>query len=154
MPPRTGPLDRAELRRFLAAVRALDARVDTVVVLPHWGTQYTARPEPVQVDVARRLVAAGADVVAGGHPHWVQGASVVGGALVVHSLGNFVFDMDFMAETMEGLVLELVLWDGVVKQADFVPYRMGPDFAPRVIPSAEAGRLLANFRAFGNLGRP
>jgi poly-gamma-glutamate synthesis protein (capsule biosynthesis protein) len=153
MPPRTGPLDRGELRRFLAAVRALDRHVDTVVVLPHWGTQYTARPEPVQEQVARELVGAGADVVVGGHPHWVQGASIVGGALVVHSLGNFVFDMDFMAETMEGLVLELVLWDGVVKQAEFVPYRMGADFAPRVVGYADAARLLANFRVFGNLGR-
>jgi poly-gamma-glutamate capsule biosynthesis protein CapA/YwtB (metallophosphatase superfamily) len=153
MPPRTGPLDRAELRRVMAAVRRLARQVDTVVVLPHWGTQYTSRPEPVQVDVARQLVAAGADVVVGGHPHWVQGASIVDGALVVHSLGNFVFDMDFSTETMEGLVLELVLWDGEVKQADFVPYRIGADFAPRVVPHTSAAAMFARFREFGNLGR-
>ncbi len=33
-----------------------------------------------------------------------------GDALVVHSLGNFVFDMDFMAETMDGVVLETTWW--------------------------------------------
>ena len=44
--------------------------------------------------MARRLVAAGADLVVGGHPHWVQGVDVVAGVPVLHSLGNFVFDMD------------------------------------------------------------
>jgi poly-gamma-glutamate capsule biosynthesis protein CapA/YwtB (metallophosphatase superfamily) len=132
MPPRTGPLDRAELRRFLDAVRRLDGRVDVVVVFPHWGTQYTNVPEPVQRHVARQLVSAGADLVAGGHPHWVQGAAMVRDRLVVHSLGNFVFDMDFMDETMRGLLLELTYWGAELKAARFVPYRMDTRFAPRV----------------------
>jgi poly-gamma-glutamate capsule biosynthesis protein CapA/YwtB (metallophosphatase superfamily) len=132
MPPRTGPLDSAELDRFLRAVRRLDRRVDAVVVFPHWGTQYTNVPEPIQRRVARRLVAAGADLVVGGHPHWVQGADMVDGRLVVHSLGNFVFDMDFMMQTMKGLLLELTYWGDELKAARFVPYEMDESFAPRV----------------------
>jgi len=146
MPPRTGPLDRAELRRFLRAVRRLDARVDAVVAMPHWGTQYTNVPEPVQRRVARRLVAAGADVVVGGHPHWLQGVEVVRGRLVAHSLGNFVFDMDFMQRTMEGAILEMTFWGGELKRADFVPYVMDSRFAPRVVDGARAERVLETMR--------
>ncbi len=73
MPPRTGPLNRADLRHVLGLVRRLAARVDVVVVLPHWGTQYTHVAEPIQGRVGRRLIAAGAALVAGSHPHWVQG---------------------------------------------------------------------------------
>jgi poly-gamma-glutamate synthesis protein (capsule biosynthesis protein) len=152
MPPRTGPLDREELRRVLGDVRRLARRVDVVTVLPHWGWQYTERPWPIQRHIAPLLVEAGADLVVGGHPHWVQGASLVGGALVVHSLGNFVFDMDFSEETMEGLVLEATFWDDELKAVDFVPYRMGADFAPRVVPHGEADRLFANFWRFSSLG--
>ncbi|GAA4373419.1 CapA family protein [Nocardioides caricicola] len=156
MPPRTGPLDRGELRRVLGDVRRLAKRVDVVVVMPHWGTQYTNRPEPVQVDVARRLAAAGADLVVGGHPHWVQGASLVGGTLVVNSLGNFVFDMDdeslFGEQAMEGLVLEATFWGDRLMAADFVPYRMGEDFAPRVVARAEATRVYDDFWEFSGLG--
>jgi poly-gamma-glutamate synthesis protein (capsule biosynthesis protein) len=133
MPPRTGPLDARELARFLRDVRALDRRVDVVVALPHWGTQYTNVPEPVQRRVARSLVAAGADLVVGGHPHWVQGASMVDDALVVHSLGNFVFDMDFMAETMVGVVLETTWWGDRLVGAEMVPYRMDASFTPRFV---------------------
>ncbi|HZJ05618.1 MAG TPA: CapA family protein [Nocardioidaceae bacterium] len=132
MPPRTGPLNRAELDRFLGAVGRLEAEVDVVVALPHWGTQYTNVPDPIQRRVAGRLVSAGVDLVVGGHPHWVQGTEMVDGRLVVHSLGNFVFDMDFMEETQKGLLLELTFWGDDLKKADFVPYAMDENFAPRV----------------------
>jgi poly-gamma-glutamate capsule biosynthesis protein CapA/YwtB (metallophosphatase superfamily) len=147
MPPRTGPLDRAALRRFEDAVRRLDDRVDVVVVMPHWGTQYTHRPEPVQSRVARRLVRAGADVVVGGHPHWVQGMQMMGRGLVVHSLGNFVFDMDFMRETQEGAILELTFWGGRLKAVELVPYVMDEQFAPRVVSGRRGEQVLAPMRA-------
>ncbi len=152
MPPRTGPLDPAELDRVLADVRRLDREVDVVVVVPHWGEQYTYEPWPVQRRVARALAHAGADLVVGGHPHWVQGAEWVGDTLVVHSLGNFVFDMDFSPETMEGLVLEARFRGDRLVSADFVPYRIGPDYAPRVVPRSQARRMLDGFGAFSSLG--
>jgi poly-gamma-glutamate synthesis protein (capsule biosynthesis protein) len=151
MPPRTGPLDTAELGRVLDDVRRLARRVDVVTVMPHWGTQYTNRPEPVQGVVARALVRAGADLVVGGHPHWVQGASMVGDALVVNSLGNFVFDMDFMQETQEGLMLEATFWGDRLVAADFVPYRIDPGFAPRIVPRASATHTLDLFWEFSGL---
>jgi poly-gamma-glutamate capsule biosynthesis protein CapA/YwtB (metallophosphatase superfamily) len=122
-----------------------------VTVMPHWGTQYTNRPDPIQGAVGRALVRAGADLVVGGHPHWVQGASMVGDALVVNSLGNFVFDMDDMPETQEGLMLEATFWGDRLVGADFVPYRIGPGFAPRVVPVSSAQHTLDLFWEFSDL---
>ncbi|MFZ0140047.1 MAG: CapA family protein [Aeromicrobium sp.] len=128
-PPRTGPLDRRALDRVADSVRDLDA--DVVIAMPHWGTQYTNRPERSQRRIARALADAGVDVVVGGHPHWVQGWESIGDATVVHSLGNFIFDMDFMRETNEGIVVEIVSRGGRVVAIEPVPYVIDARFTPR-----------------------
>jgi poly-gamma-glutamate capsule biosynthesis protein CapA/YwtB (metallophosphatase superfamily) len=139
MPPRTGPLNAGDLRAMVADIRALRARADVVIVCPHWGQQYTTEEVPDQRRVGRALVDAGADLVIGAHPHWVQGAEIYRGKLIAYSLGNFVFDMDFSRQTREGAVLELVFWDDQVKAGEFVPVRIGADFAPR-FASRRAGQ--------------
>jgi poly-gamma-glutamate capsule biosynthesis protein CapA/YwtB (metallophosphatase superfamily) len=144
MPPRTGPLNRSHLRRITSDIRALNSRVDAVVVLTHWGTQYTHRPESSQRSAAQAFADAGADLVIGGHPHWVQGYEMAGSAVVVHSLGNFVFDMDFQTKTREGIFLEIVLWGGKVKAVEPVPYVIDNAFTPRLVRGARASGILAD----------
>ncbi|MGH3343623.1 MAG: CapA family protein [Carbonactinosporaceae bacterium] len=140
MQPRLGPLHRPELAALLADVRALRPRVDVVTVLPHWGDQYTHDPVPDQRAVARALVGAGADLVVGSHPHWVQASEETRGALIAYSLGNFVFDMDFSRETQRGIALELTFLGGDRTSASFSRVRIGADFAPRfAAPPTPAG---------------
>jgi len=152
MQPRTGPLVPGDLERVLDTVRTLRPTVDVVMVLPHWGTQYTTRTVADQRRVGRALVEAGADLVVGGHPHWVQGVELHRGAPIAYSLGNYVFDMDFSRETQEGAFLELVFWGSELKAAEFVPVRIGADFAPRVA-SGPGGQAILN-RIWGASGRP
>ena len=144
MPPRTGPLNRSQLQRISSDIRALSQRVDVAIVLTHWGTQYTHRPESSQRVAARAFADAGADLVIGGHPHWVQGLEMAGSAVVVHSLGNFIFDMDFQTKTREGIFLEIVLWDGAVKAVEPVPYLIDNAFTPRLIKGNRAQSILSD----------
>ena len=121
---------------------ALDKRVDVVVVMPHWGTQYTHAPEPVQ-----RTVARGSSTPA---PTWWSAATRTGsrgstsgdGVVVAHSLGNFVFDMDFMTETQQGVMLEATYWGDQLKAIELVPYRMDAVVRPRLAGPAEAAEIL------------
>jgi poly-gamma-glutamate synthesis protein (capsule biosynthesis protein) len=152
MRPRTGPLVAADLARVTGIVRDLAGQVDVVMVLPHWGTQYTHSTVRDQRVVARALVDAGADLVVGGHPHWVQGMEALQDGLIVHSLGNFVFDMDFSRKTQEGTVLELTFWGADLKEARLVPVVIGPDFAPRPVRGQRADAILDD--VWSASGRP
>jgi len=137
MPPRSGPLNRGDLAHLLGVVRRLERAADVVVVLPHWGTQYTHVAEPVQSQVGRRIVEAGADLVVGGHPHWVQGLehlpTATGGAVLAHSLGNLVFDMYFMEQTLEGVTLTATFWGDRLMRMGLAPYRMDARYTPRLV---------------------
>jgi poly-gamma-glutamate capsule biosynthesis protein CapA/YwtB (metallophosphatase superfamily) len=147
MPPRTGPLNRADLAHVVGAIRKLDGRVDVVVAIPHWGTQYTHVAEPVQSLVGRRLVDAGADLVVGGHPHWVQGLERYDGAVIAHSLGNFVFDMDFMEQTMEGVTLTARFRGDRLGGVELTPYRLDATFTPRPVTGPGAAAILRDVRS-------
>lgn len=81
----------------VAAVRRAAIQSDAVVVSLHWGYEYQLQASSTQISIAQALIAAGADLVIGHHPHVTQelllqqradGAS----GLAALSLGNFVFD--------------------------------------------------------------
>lgn len=78
-------------RRAVDAVRALDGRVDVVLLSIHWGHEFVAEPTAGQVALAHRLIDAGADAIIGHHPHVLQSVEVYRERPIVYSLGNFVF---------------------------------------------------------------
>ncbi len=110
-------------RGSLRAVRAARATSDTVVVFLHWGVELQQCPSPDQRTLARQLVAAGADIVVGGHAHRVQGAGRMGNALVGYGLGNFVWYGTSELSTQTGVLVVTV--DG--KTRPRVPLGARPD---------------------------
>ena len=91
----------------LELTRALNGQVDTLIVGVHWGSEYQDKAGAKQREIARKLVNAGADVVIGHHPHWVQDMEYIGDKPVYYSLGNFVFDQMWSEETRHGLAIKL-----------------------------------------------
>lgn len=87
----TGPvreLPSVELARKLRLARALS---NVVVVYVHWGEELFDWAHPAQRQAARWLVAHGADLIIGHHPHVVQPPECVEGRPVFFSVGNFRF---------------------------------------------------------------
>jgi poly-gamma-glutamate capsule biosynthesis protein CapA/YwtB (metallophosphatase superfamily) len=110
---------RALFRRHVE--RARHAGADLVVALAHWGDEWRFGPTPDQRAAAVDLVDAGFDLVVGGHGHVLNTPEIVGGKLVVYSLGDFLCDFaEWQART--GALLEVVARrdaDNVVRIADF-----------------------------------
>lgn len=84
-----------QLSTLIQSVEDLKAKVDIVVVSVHWGLEYSFYPLPYIQRAARRLVDAGARLVIGHGPHYVQPVERYGSGCIVYSLGNFIFDEPF-----------------------------------------------------------
>ena len=77
--------------RLSAGVRAERTSADVVVVFLHWGQERVVCPTARQLQLARILAEAGADIVVGSHAHVVQPGGTVGKTLIRYGLGNFQF---------------------------------------------------------------
>ena len=104
------PLDRAAASTTIALAKQ---QADTVIVMMHWGTEYRDRPDASSIELAHWLIDQGVDIVIGGHPHWVQGISSYKDKPIVWSLGNFIFDQDWSAQTRQGLAVEIGIGQGI-----------------------------------------
>jgi hypothetical protein len=92
----------ASLRAQVAAARA---SCEFLVVSFHWGRQGSDQPTPRQIDVAHASIDAGADLIIGHHPHVLQGAEIYRKRLILHSMGDFVFDARNVEEAESGIFL-------------------------------------------------
>jgi poly-gamma-glutamate capsule biosynthesis protein CapA/YwtB (metallophosphatase superfamily) len=103
-------------------VTRLQQEVDLVVVMPHWGKEYIATPEPWQVEYAHAAVDAGADVIVGDHAHWPKGVEVYKGKPIFYGTGNFLFDQSWSEETSTGIFAEITLYKDEAVQFRPVPF--------------------------------
>ena len=78
-----------------AAVKAAREKCDLLVVSIHWGVEYATAPRAEDIDIAHKMMEAGASVIVGGHPHVLQPVETYRTAdgrdtLIFYSLGNFL----------------------------------------------------------------
>lgn len=83
------------------------AKVMPVFAMPHMGAEYTPAPDQIKTDVYRRLIDAGADVILGDHPHWIQSTESYKGRLIVYSMGNFMFDQQDTLEVTRSAAIRV-----------------------------------------------
>lgn len=95
-----------EYKKLIAKeMSALRPQVDVLIVMMHWGTEFTFEPNSEQKEMARFLNENGADIVYGSHSHSVQLVEFIGyehKTLVYYSLGNFASQDDDIARTPKG----------------------------------------------------
>lgn len=138
--PGTAPL-LADI--MLEDVERLRPEVDLLVVMPHWGNEYLATPEPGQVELAHAVVDAGADLIVGDHAHWPKGIEMYRGKPIFYGTGNFLFDQSWSEETSTGIFAEITLYGDRVVQARPVPFLILDKAQPNfLVPEAGGERAL------------
>lgn len=90
-------IDKETIIEDITQLKAAGA--DVVTVAMHFGNEYQTHPTEEQKTLARELIVAGADIIAGSHPHVLQpyelySATDANGTerqgLIIYSMGNFI----------------------------------------------------------------
>ena len=140
---------------FAADAQALRAAgAEAIVAFMHWGEEYNRMADRDEQILASRLVAAGVDVIVGGHPHviqriyWLEGKEK--NTLCCYSLGNFLSNQQPEYQNC-GIIFEFTLR----KDADGHVTVHSPGYIPIFVWREEAGQgysyqVLATERALSN----
>ena len=145
-----GSFDRELVSRQIAAVRD---QADVVVAAFHWGAEYVSVPEAAPgiaednpVEIAHLAVDAGADLIIGNHPHWVQAVEVYKDRLITYAHGNFIVDQMWSRETTLGVIGRYTFYDTKLVEVEFLPVVIEDYARPRPLEGAEAQAVLDGMR--------
>lgn len=138
---------------ILPRLRQLKERVDHVVLLCHWGLEYSHYPTPEQVGLGRKAIDHGASVVLGHHSHALQGIEEYRNGIIAYSLGNFTdapvhwegpkktYEADLSEVDRESVMLLLGFDRESVRLSEVIPLWLGEDGRPGVAEKDRAQKI-------------
>ena len=116
-------------------IEKLKGKVDLIIVIIHAGTEYTNQPNSQQKAFAHQVIEAGADMVVGHHPHWVQTTEVYLGRPIIYSLGNLIFDQMWSPETQQGALAQVDIINKKIKDIKILPLHIYDYGQPQISSS-------------------
>jgi capsule synthesis protein PGA_cap len=142
--PRPSLWSRETAAALIAAARR---QVDVVIVLLHWGYEFSLHPLRRHRDEARRVVEAGAQAVICHHAHVPQGFEIWKGCPIVYGLGNGFLPMgsylrDGHPWVDRSYALELGLVRDGVATMRLHPLLLGEDGSPAPLSGGDRRALL------------
>lgn len=136
------PFDEAGVVQMENDIRNAKTKADVVIPYFHWSQEYTHQPNEQMRNVAHRAIDAGAAMVVGSHPHWVQGIEWYKDSLIAYSLGNFIFDQEQSLKTKQGAILSTVFSGNKLTKADLIPIQIEQYYQPHLLDSTNAQSVL------------
>ena len=113
----------AEPNQIMMDVTAAKKEADVIIVLLHSGYEITSIIPGISNDqrlAAHAAIDAGAALVIGSHPHFLQSIERYHGGLIAYSLGNFVFD-DYQGIANASIILRVVLTPAGFQSYEWIP---------------------------------
>jgi poly-gamma-glutamate synthesis protein (capsule biosynthesis protein) len=123
-------------------------------VAVNWGKEYSS--DPYQAPgianddprvIGRALIDAGADVIVGNHPHWVQGVELYHQGFIAYAHGNFIFDQEWSRETKEGVIGAYTFHNKKLSGVSFIPVIIENYGQPRLASETESAVILERMRS-------
>lgn len=139
--PQPGVLDVDE-EKIKQDIKKAKEKADVVIVTYHWGVEYRSQPDDRQKYLGKFTIDAGADLVIGNHPHWVQPVEIYKGKLITYAHGNFVFDQMWSQKTREGVVGKYTFYDKNLVDVKYFPIQIDNYGQPFFLEKDQKQRIL------------
>ena len=124
------------------AIRREKEKDGFVIVYIHWGTENVEQPDWAQLEQAKALAEAGADLIMGDHSHCLQPFANVEGVPVIYSLSNYWFN----SKTLDTGLVKVVLSKEGLQSYQFIP-AIQHNCRTTIADGAEKGRILEYMRS-------
>ncbi|MEA3357118.1 MAG: CapA family protein [Patescibacteria group bacterium] len=123
---------------------------DIIWLDTHLWPEYDTQTSPEQFSITRECAELGANIVTGVSSHEIQGMEFYNDTPIFWGLGNFLFDQMWSAETRQGLLLKIYIYDKKIRQIELIPTLMHDYCQPRLMSGEEKNSLLEYFGAISN----
>ena len=117
-------VSNAEENKIQREIAQAKQNADIVIVTFHWGSEYRSQPDERQKYLGKFSIDAGADLVIGNHPHWIQPIEIYKGKLITYAHGNFVFDQEWSLKTKQGVVGKYTFYDDKLVDVEYLPVQI------------------------------
>lgn len=113
----------------------LKEEVDLIIVAIHWGNEYEREPNSSQIELGKKMVEWGANIILGSHPHVIQRSEMIehNGRenFIIYSMGNFLSNqrMETMGNSYaeDGVMVrfsiekDLNTEETMIRKVEFIP---------------------------------
>ena len=103
---------------------------DYIILSCHWGLELMLRPSNHTVKLARQLIDIGVDIILGHHSHTLQGCETYKNKLIIYSLGNFIFDLQWDVNTRKTGIYKIAISDNGQINHNFIPIYINNNYQP------------------------
>jgi len=120
---------------------------DINIVSLHWGTEFMPYPSQHQIELAHKIIDAGADIILGHHPHVLQGIEHYRQKVIAYSLGNFVFDMQ-EGTSRESIILKITISADNAIKVNLLPVFIDSSYRPTLSKLEKSRNCLTSKKFF------
>lgn len=128
----------------VSVIKEIKGKFDFLIVFLHAGHEFILTPSPRIRESCRAFIDAGADAVIAHHPHVPQGVEKYKEGFIAYSLGNLVFDSDYVSayeHTDVGYMLRLNISPHKINKVEIIPYFMDIKEGVRSMNSFELNKF-------------
>lgn len=98
-------------------------KCDLLFISLHWSDEYTHIPKNSQIELAHKIIDAGADGLLGHHAHNLQGVEIYKDKPIIYNMGNFIFDQNDNINK-DSAIFNLTFVDLKFEKLEIIPCRI------------------------------